>query len=89
MFFIINKTKIFTMADAVNIFSVKADLSLLETDVIKLFGLSKMTVDNDLKQRDKYEKMVFVEFLELFCRIAEFVYKDSYLHRNSSFIKKI
>lgn len=77
------------MADAINIFSVKADLSLLETDVIKLFGLSKMTIDNDLKQRDKYEKMVFVEFLELFCRTAEFVYKDSYLHRNASFIKKI
>ena len=89
MFFITKKTKVFSKEDAVQIFSHMADLGMLDQLVIQCWGLSKMTIENDIKQRDKYDRIVFVEFLELFCRVAEQAYKDSYLHRNASFLKKI
>ena len=48
-----------------------------------------MTVENDLKQREKYQKATLPEFIELFCRLAEQAYKDSYLHKNASLKKKV
>ena len=48
-----------------------------------------MSVENDIRNRDKYSTIVFVEFLELFARVAEQNYKDSYLHKNSPLATKI
>ena len=65
------------------------DLSLQDQDIRRCWGLSKMTVENDLKQRDKYQKATLLEFLELFCRVAEQAYKDSYLHKSAPLKKKV
>lgn len=39
--------------------------------------MSKMTIENDITQRDRYLYMTYVEFLEFFARISEIVFKDS------------
>ena len=38
--------------------------------------MSKFTIENDLRDRASYKTMIFVEFLELFARIAELKMKD-------------
>ena len=38
--------------------------------------MSKMTIENDITQRDRYLYMTYVEFLEFFARISEIVFKD-------------
>ncbi len=38
--------------------------------------MSKFTIENDLRDRVSYKTMIFVEFLELFARIAELKMKD-------------
>ena len=38
--------------------------------------MSKFTVENDLRDRAFYKTIIFVEFLELFARIAELKMKD-------------
>ena len=44
--------------------------------VLWAWGMSKFTIENDLKDRAFYRTMLFVEFLELFARIAELKMKD-------------
>ena len=39
--------------------------------------MSKMTIENDIKQRDKYLKLEQPEFLEFFARVAEVACKNS------------
>ena len=71
IFFKIKKTKLFRLDDAIELFCKVGELSLQDQDVKRCWGLSKMTVENDLKQREKYHKATLLEFLELFCRVAE------------------
>lgn len=89
MFFKSKKKKNFFLDDAVELFCKIGDLNLQDQDIRRCWGLSKMTVENDLKQRDKYQKATLLEFLELFCRVAEQAYKDSYLHKNAPLKKKV
>ena len=48
-----------------------AELGMLPETIAQCFGLSKMSIENDIRNRDKYTTLVFVEFLELFARVAE------------------
>jgi len=39
--------------------------------------MSKMTLANENEDSQKYLKMIFVEFLEMICRVADVKYKSS------------
>ena len=52
---------------------------LLAKDAAECYGMSKMTVPNEMVFKDNtnpYLKLAFVEFLEYIGRIADFKYKD-------------
>ena len=40
------------------------------------FGMSKMTVDDEVGKCDKYKSLVFVEFLEWIARLAAIKHRD-------------
>ena len=41
-----------------------------EKDVVKAFGMSKMTVVDETDGEKKYDRLYFVEFLEFLGRVA-------------------
>ena len=75
-YFITKKNKTFYLQDAEELLC-KANLSLLPEHIEQCWGMSKMAVENDITQREKYQHVTYVEFLEFFARISEMVYKDS------------
>jgi len=58
------------MEDAVEMFTRDTNLGLSQRQAIICYGMSKMTVANENDHGDKYQKMLFVEFLEMIARIA-------------------
>ena len=70
------KRRIFHMDDAIDLLITNADLALLPESISQCWGMSKMTVLNDVKDRRQYNTMTFVEFLEFFARIANFYFKE-------------
>ena len=65
------------------------DLGLLPEHVAQCWGLSKSSVDNELKNRKAYFSMDFSEFLELFARISETLAKDNSSLRTAPLEHKI
>ena len=87
-FFKVKKTTTFSMEDAVELFYNQVNLDLLPEQITNCWGLSKMTINNDIKQRTSYFIATFVEFLEFFARVAELKFKDG-THKNENLIIKI
>lgn len=54
----------------------------------KCYVMAKMTTDDEPRKIDKYNKMLFVEFLEMLCRVA-FEHFDDYCYSDWSFMKKL
>ena len=52
------------------------------------WGLSHMSVMNDIRQRERYNSVLFVEFLEFFARVAALKYKEG-PYKNQSLAEKI
>lgn len=50
-------------------------LGLSAKDVAFCFGMSKMTVRDEVGSQPEYEKLRFVEFLEFVARVADLAYK--------------
>ena len=69
------------LADVYDLFLQKADLGLLEKDVLYFFGMSKMTgvKENDKEQVVDYGRLAFVEFLEMVGRCADHKFRGSEL----------
>jgi len=84
-YFVQRKVKALYLEDAQNLFGASANLGLLPEHVSQCWGMSQMTVENDISQRLDYLRCNFQEFLEFFARIADLVYKD----RHSSLVSKI
>ena len=84
-YFIQKKAKTLFLEDAQNIFGPIANLGLLPEHINLCWGMSKMTIENDISQRHDYGRCSFAEFLEFFARIADQVYKE----RHSSLVTKI
>ena len=76
-YFDVRKTKTMYLQDAIDLFTREVELELLPEQIQSLWGLSHMTVHNELKQREKYTFLQFSEFLELFARIADLVIKEN------------
>jgi len=45
-----------------------------DKEIAVLFGVSKMTIIDEMGERNKYFNLEFVEFLEFICRVADFMY---------------
>lgn len=76
-YFFRRKTKALYLDDAHEMFGAGANLGLLPENIGYCWGMSKMTVENDITHRSEYLKCTFQEFLEFFARIAEMVDKES------------
>ena len=77
----------YPVEDAFKFFS---DITGLNSEaILQCWGLSKMLVDNEIKQRPALSKANFSEFLELFARVAEVFFKDDPLHKDKSMPDKI
>jgi hypothetical protein len=70
MFFLKKKTKTLYFEDIVQMFQI-AEIPMLPETIGNCIGLGKMSITNDISMRDKYWSVVFVEFLEIFARVAE------------------
>ena len=84
-YFVQRKTKTLFLEDAQNMFGATANLGLLPEHISQCWGMSKMTIENDISARHDYWRCSFAEFLEFFARIADLVYKE----RHSSLVTKI
>jgi hypothetical protein len=62
-----------TVKEVLEVF--KNCLELSEKDIAFCFGMSKMSVVNELTSAKAYDKMMFVEFLEFIGRIAYTKYR--------------
>ena len=69
--------KSFLFDDAKNLCLKHCELGINEREVILCFGMSKMTVYNEVTQCENYFKMQFVEFIEFIGRLAYTKYKGS------------
>jgi len=67
---IAKKTKTYFIEDAIEMFTKEVNLDLLPEIITQCWGMSKMTVNNEMKQRKLYYEVQFVEFLEFFARLA-------------------
>ena len=45
-----------------------------DEDVKVLFAISKMTVIDEMSDRQRYFSMEFTEFMEFICRVADHLY---------------
>ena len=52
---------------------------MTEKDCAYFFGMSKMTVVNENEDLKKYDYVVFVEFIEMIARAAEYKFKGTEL----------
>ena len=87
-YFISLKRKTLLLEDCVSIFTSEVELDLLPEQIEQCWGLSKMTVNNDIKQRKNYTEAPMVEFLECFARVAEAKFKEG-PNKNLSLVEKI
>ena len=60
-----------------DLFTRKSECGLSYKDAVFCYGMSKMTLANENEDSQKYLKMIFVEFLEMICRVADVKYKSS------------
>lgn len=88
-YFVVKKTKIMSLEDATQFFTHECNLDLLPEQLASCWGMSKATVDNDVKQRSKYFVAPFVEFLEFFARLARLKFKDNPTLKNSTLPEKV
>ena len=84
-YFARKKVKALYLDDAQDMFGANGNLGLLPEHVSQCWGMSQMTVENDISQRLEYQRCNFQEFLEFFARIADVAYKE----RHSSLVSKI
>ena len=62
--------------EAIKLMCTESAVGVFEKDANYCYGMSKMTVLNEVKQSKKYDKLELPEFNEYIGRIADFKYKD-------------
>ena len=66
-----------SIEDVMDLFVKKADLGLLDKDVIYFYGMSKQTVPSENDHIKVYRTCSFVEFLEMIGRCADHKFQGS------------
>ena len=64
------------LQDCQELFYHRTGLLNKEIHVTYCFGMSKMTLVNEVKENKKYMNISFTEFIELIARVADYRYKD-------------
>ena len=60
-----------TKQDAVDLAVWQTSLQIPDKEALQCYGMSKMMCNSDILEREKYDKIIFVEFLEYLGRLAE------------------
>ena len=64
--------------DIINFFCTSSEIQMNDKDVIKAFGMCKMTVVDETDDGEKkYDRLYFVEFLEFLGRLAHAKFEQS------------
>ena len=53
-----------------------SDVLIGEKEAVYCYGMSKMTIENELKLSKKYDKVELSELCEMICRVADSKFKD-------------
>jgi hypothetical protein len=77
------------LQDCQELFYHRTGLLKQEKFVTYCFGMSKMTVIDEVKGGKKYQTISFIEFVELIGRVAHFRYKDDVDYSNVDLASKI
>jgi len=51
-------------------------LQISDWEIRQAYSFSKITIVDEMNQKDRYDNMLFVEFQDFICRCAYFKYKD-------------
>ena len=86
--FVLRKTNM-DLLDCHELFYHKTGLLKQEKYVTYCFGMSKMTVIDEVKGGKKYLSISFIEFVEMIGRVAHFRYKDDPDYANVDLASKI
>ena len=62
--------------DAINLMTRDTHVSMFDKDAMYCYGMSKMTVVDEVKHSIRYEKFQLSEFCEFIARVADIKYKD-------------
>ena len=71
-----DKKKYMTKKDAIKLVTKDSNVAISDRDAIYCYGMSKMTVEHEVKESKKYDRLELVEFAEMVGRIADIKYKD-------------
>lgn len=74
------KEKVFSIQSAMDFFQLYGNMTIIPEQITNCWGLCKLCVENDLIDRHRYSQISFVEFLELFARVADVYIKDEGLN---------
>ena len=76
------KQKLLSMNQAILLFTKISNCGINQKDAVFCYGISKMTVANENGESSTYQKMQFVEFLEMICRVADIKFKTGDMDKN-------
>ena len=66
-----------TKKSSIKLMTKESKVMIRESDALQCYGLSKMTVADEITHAKKYDKLELVEFAEYIGRVANFKYKDT------------
>ena len=70
------KERYMSKKDAINLVSKDTNINLYDKDAMYCYGMSKMTVSDEVKYSKRYEKLELSEFCEFVGRVADVKYKE-------------
>ena len=71
------KQKYCSKKDCVNIVSRDTGVNMFDKDAMYCYGMSKMTVVDEVKHSKRYDKCELTEFCEFIARVADLKYKTA------------
>lgn len=84
------RKKFMSMSDALDLMIRLTPLALTEKDAFFCYGMSKMTVANEVEESTvKYKRLQFVELLEMVGRIAEVKFRGTEMDATLTLAQKI
>ena len=66
-----------TKKSSIKLMTKDSKVMIRESEALQCYGLSKMTVIDEVQGSKKYDKLELVEFVEYIGRVADFKYRDT------------
>ena len=70
------KQKYMSYKDAISLVTKDTEVNILEKDAVFCYGMSKMTVVNEVKTSKRYRQIELPELNEFIGRVADLKYRD-------------